>query len=416
MKRSILLLSIVLMGIVAPAQQSLTLEACEALFQKNNLQLLAEQYNITAARASVIQARVWEQPYLSGELNAINPGANRFFDIGATGQKSAAVQQLIYMGGKKRNEIAFSRSNVVLAELQFEQLLRDLKFQLRQNFYSLYFDEQNISRLNEQVAKVDELADAYAIQAARNNVSLKDVVRLQALSLTFKNELVAFRKNLNSEREALLLLTGITDPIIPKVDSTALEQYGRKNLSYSMEQLFDKAREANPDYRYAAELARNSDLMLRWQKSLSVPDLTLGGSYDQRGGAFNNQVNLTLGMPLPLWSRNKGNIKMARAQLDQNKTSLSYKELELTTQIRTAWSNWQQQQIQYLQISVQSRNNFTSVYEGILQNFQKRNISLLDFTDFMESYNQSILALSSLQKELILSAETLNYLVNEKIF
>ena len=63
--------------------------------------LLAEQYNIEASKAAVIQAKIWEQPFFSGEFNAINPQNNRVFDIGAKGQKALAIDQLIYLGGKR---------------------------------------------------------------------------------------------------------------------------------------------------------------------------------------------------------------------------------------------------------------------------------------------------------------------------
>lgn len=398
------------------AQEPRTLEECEQLFLKNNLQLLAEHYNIEASKASVIQARIWEQPYLSGELNAYNPEQKKTFDAGAQGQKVAAVQQLIYLGGKKKNEIAFAKSNVALAELQFQQLLIDLKYQLRQSFYTLYFDRQKINNLNQQVINVDSLANAYSVQADKNNVSLKDVVRLQALSLTFKSDLLEIQKSINEEQANLHLITGIETEIIPKVETGYFDRLFEEKIVQNTEDLLHTAMEKSPDYLYALKIIENNELMVKWQKSLAVPDLTMGAAYDQRGGAFNNQVNLTLGIPLPLWNKNKGNIKMARAQLDQTKMQKDYKTLELKNKIQTAYNNWKQQQSQFQKLQGSGQDNFKIVYNGILQNFHKRNISLLEFTDFMESYNQSVLTLSELQKQLALTCETLNYLVNEKLF
>jgi outer membrane protein, heavy metal efflux system len=63
------------------SQRQLSLKEAETELQKNNALLLAESYNISASQAAVIQAKIWEQPYLSADFNAINPEANRFFDI-----------------------------------------------------------------------------------------------------------------------------------------------------------------------------------------------------------------------------------------------------------------------------------------------------------------------------------------------
>ena len=122
------------------AQKAVTLEDCESQFLKNNLFLLASHYNIDASKALTIQARIWDNPVISAELNAYNPDRDKYFDIGKQGQKVFGIEQLIYLGGKKRNEIKLAQTNEQLAELQFNDLLRTLKLQLRKSFYTVYYN------------------------------------------------------------------------------------------------------------------------------------------------------------------------------------------------------------------------------------------------------------------------------------
>lgn len=400
----------------APAQSPRTLKECELSFQKNNLQMLAAAYDIDQAKAAVIQARIWDQPFLSGEMNALNPKGPRYFDVGRAGQKAIALNQLIYLGGKKRNEIAFAKSNAQLAEWQFSQLLNTLKLALRQNFYSLYFHRQTVERLEKQVANLDTLVAAYARQSEKQNVSLRELVRLQALSLQFKKDLLDFRQQINEEQAQLQLLTGDSLSLIPVLDSTQLEIRLRQVNMRSEEELFQSALANNPEYRYTLALTENSEWMLRWQKSLAVPDLTLGAAYDQRGGAFNNQINLTLGMPLPLWNKNRGNIKSAQAGLEQSKLSKEYKAAELRNNLHTEYLGWEELRREYVSFADSGRNNYALVYNGMLNNFQKRNISLLDFTDFMESYNQSLLSINEIQSRIIRAQESINTLTGTTVF
>jgi cobalt-zinc-cadmium efflux system outer membrane protein len=184
---------------------------------------------------------------------------------------------------------------------------------------------------------------------------------------------------------------------------------------YLEAQLQEKALEKNPEYLTALKIIESNDLMLKWQKSLSIPDITLGANYDQRSGAFNNEVNLTFGIPLPFWNKNKGNIKIAEAELNQNKLLKQQKELEVKSKISTAYNNFLFQQKHYEQ-SISSFQNFEIVYQGILQNFQKRNVTMIEFTDFMESYNQSVLFINDIKNQVIISGETLNYLTNDNVF
>lgn len=416
MTRQIYTLTVLLLlSQIVLAQQQRTLADCEAIFLQRNLLLLAEQYNIGMAKAAVIQAKIWELPYVSAEFNAINPEAGRILSVGNNGQKTLAVQQLIYLGHKKKNEVEVAKSNVELAEIQFEDLLRNLRFQLHQSFYSLYFEQQKASNISAQIVNIDTLAQAYATQAAKGNLPLRDVVRLQSLSLGLKNDLLAIQKNINAEQEILRVLTGFTEDLIPQVDEPSLSNTLQLRNVPDIESLYNVAVEKNPEYRSQLKLIANNELMLKWQKSLAVPDLTAGLNYDQRGGAFQNQVNFTVGIPIPFWNRNKGNIQIAEGQVQQSKLQVDYKQLELRQKIENAYATWAQQQQRYDQLSTVEENNREQVYEGILQNFQKRNVSLLEFTDFMESYSQSILQINELKKQLLLSRETINYIINDKL-
>ena len=60
--------------------------------------------------------------------------------------------------------------------------------------------------------------------------------------------------------------------------------------------------------------------------------------------------------------------------------------------------------------------NLETVYNGILKNFRSRNISLMDFTDFLESYRQTVLQVYEMKKQIMFSAEEINQLVQTKIF
>ena len=393
----------------------MTLNEAEVQLQKNNLLLLAEQYNITASQAAVIQAKIWDQPYVTTDVNAINPQDNRFFDIGDQGQKGLALQQLIYLGGKKKKEVAFAKSNVAIAELQFEQLLRNLKYQLRQTFYNVYFDKQKINSIEAQIAIIDTLVANYNVQASKGNIPLREVVRLQSLVLNLKNEKNNLLKGNSEDQQNLSLLTGISEIIQPIVnESEVVEKYQNKLIS--KEAVLATALESNTEYLAAIKTAESQEIYLKWQKSLAIPDITTGLSYDQRGGAFQNQVNLTLGIPLPFWNKNKGNIKIAEAQIKQSILIKDYKKLELQTKVESLWQLWQQQVNQFSSIDKATTNNLEIVYKGMLTNFQKRNITMLEFTDFMESYNQSSIQINEIKKSLIHSGLSLNYITNKEIF
>jgi outer membrane protein, heavy metal efflux system len=415
MKKLFALLLLIFINQISVAQKTVTLQDCETQFLKKNLFLLASQYNIDASKAMTMQARIWDNPTITAELNAYNPERNKYFDVGKDGQKVFGVEQLIYLGGKKRNEIKLTQTNEQLAELQFNDLLRTLKLQLRKSFYTVYYNTKNIETTDKQLTHLENLINSYSIQAQKGNVPLKDVVRLQSLYLNFKNERMEVVNDNIEEQGNLKLLLNETENVVPLVSKEEFDKY-LKTIDFDLKGFENEAIANRPDYLAKQKEIDANTLNVKWQKSLSVPDITVGATYDQRSGAFNNEANLTVGIPLPLWNKNKGNIKYAQTILEQSKVVKQNFELQLQNEITTAWTKWDESRQNYTVIKPTVNADFEAVYNGILTNFQKRNISILEFTDFMESYNQATIQVNELRKKVALSAEELNSTINKDLF
>ncbi|WP_419869796.1 TolC family protein [Chryseobacterium sp. CT-SW4] len=396
------------------AQREMSLLDCENAFQQNNLQLLAEQYNINMADADILQAKIWELPQISGEINAYNPEAKKLFDIGHA--KGAEITQLIYMGGKKKNEIAFAKSNKELAQLQFSQLLVDLRTQLRTTYYNLYYEKLKLENTNKQLGYMNELLAAYKIQSAKGNVSLKDEVRLQSIVIQLSNDKIGINKNILEFEQTLKLLTGVRESIEPQLSETEVQDLFASQPFGDETELKNKALENNADYQYNLKLIENSKLYAQWQKSLNVPDLNLGAGWDQNGGTFKNEVNLKIGIPIPLWKSNQGNVEKANYAIRQNEKNADYQRLSLETKVEAAFQTWKTQYEQLSQFKTKDLENLDLVYDGMLKNFRRGNISLIEFVDFMDSYRETILQVYEMRNEVIQSAELLNQLVQTKIF
>ncbi|ALR32600.1 transporter [Chryseobacterium sp. IHB B 17019] len=387
---------------------------CEEAFQKNNLQLLAEQYNINMADADILQAKIWELPQLSGQINAYNPEDRKIFDVGRA--KGAEITQLIYMGGKKKNEIAFAKSNKGLAQLQFSQLLVDLKAQLHTAYYNLYYEKLKLENTNKQLGYMNDLLAAYKVQTAKGNVSLKDEVRLQSIVIQLNNDKIGINKNILEFEQNLKVLTGITDDIEPQLSESEAKEILAAQPFGDESELQKKALENNADYQYNLKLIDSSKLYAQWQKSLNIPDLNIGAGWDQNGGTFKNEVNLMIGIPLPLWKSNKGNVEKANYAIQQNQKNADFQKLNLETKVQSAFKIWKSQYDQLAEIKTDDVNNLELVYNGMLSNFKKGNISLIEFTDFMDSYRETALQIYDMKNGIIQSAEQLNQLVQTKIF
>ena len=412
------MIRMILIGILVSsgifAQQRITLNSAEDSFVKNNLQLLAQQYNISLADADIMQSKIWDLPQASFEANAYNPENKKIFDLGPS--KSFAVQQLFVLGGRRKNEVEFFKSNKELAKLQLQQLLVQLRTQLRESFYSIYFDQQKLVSIDKQLNFITDLVKAYKVQTAKGNIALKDEVRLQAIVLDLNNEKLQIRNSISTQLQNLHTLTGISGDILPEISDSEVSEILKKQPLNSLSEIQQKALENNADYLYATKSIESNVSYYKWQKSLNTPDVTGGLQWNQNSGIYKNEVNFTVGIPIPLWKQNAGNVKKAKALIDQSQKNSEGKKLEIENNVAAAYQTWQNNYNLYFSIEQIDINNLNVVYKGMQDNFKKGNVSLIDFTDFTNSYKETTLKLNEMQKQVVMSAEELNQLVQTPIF
>lgn len=398
------------------AQDSLriSLRQADSLFIKNNLILLAERYRIDAAQASVIQAKLWDNPTLSTEWNVYNPTKKQVLDVGRGGQKIISIEQVLVTAGKRSKQVALSLENARMTEYEFLDMLRLLKFELRSNFFDIFFLQNTLNRYLRQIETLQSTVEAFETQYEKNNVSLRELLRLKALLFQLNNDKTEILFQLAEKQRTVKTLLNSELPVKPLVIETELNRYQLAN--YDAASLSELALQNRGDVKVAESFARQAELNYQLQKALAVPNLRLGATYDQSGSYVNNYTGLTLGADLPFFNKNQGNIKVAKTLIEYQKGVRNQKHNAVTNEVAAAL-----QKVRYTENMVQSVDSkFTEQFEllnkGVLENFQKRNLTLLEFIDLIETYSESIRELNRLKADRVGAYEELNFTVGQELF
>lgn len=392
-----------------PAPQDtlrISLDEADRIFARENLLALASSYHVEATKALEVQARLYPNPTISAEFNAIDPQNNEYFHVGKTGQKLVGIDQLILLGGKRRSEMELSRQGSMIAQLEFEDLLRNLRLQLHTNLYGVYFNQLAVGKFDQQLSLLDSIIVSYDAQVKRGNIPLKDVIRLKSIYIRINNEKTEFINEILQQQNTLQLLLQTRSYVVPEFDTN---QWSRFEAQHPLDSLIESALESRPDYKIGKANSEYAILNVQYQRRLAVPNLNLGAAYDQRGGAFLNQVGLTLSMPLPLTNRNQGNIKFAESQLKSVDIQQQQVKSSVVADVTNAWLAMNRSIQEYRKARVIYNDDFAAVFNGISENFQRRNITLLEFVDFFESYNETLINMNHIERQVAVSAETLNY-------
>jgi len=62
------------------------------------------------------------------------------------------------------------------------------------------------------------------------------------------------------------------------------------------------------------------------------------------------------------------------------------------------------------------KNDFTHLIQEVVKNYEKRNISLLEFLDFYDSYKTNVLQLNTLRFNRVTSLEQINFVTGTPFF
>jgi len=396
----------------------LSVDSAEHLFISGNFSLLAAKYNISAQRAQEVQARLYPNPNLSVFYSLYNTRTKAFFPTGPGengGELSAQLSQLVYLAGQRNKQVRMAQAGSRLATYQFYDLIRTLKYTLRTDFFNIYYLLQSAGVYSEEIKSLQQVVAAFNEQLGKGYIAEKEVVRVKAQLYSLLDEYNDLNNQINDLQSELRLVLQVKNVfVLPIADTATLRSFDPS--AYPLNTLLDSAYKNRPDLQIARTNADISKLNYNYQKSLAVPNLTLSLAYDQQGSYINNLTSLGAAIDLPFFNRNKGNILSARFNTDsyaalQQNTEATVQE-NVFRSLEKAFSNDKMMKT----IDPGFLSGFDRLLHEVLINYQKRNITLLDFLDFYEAYKQNILASNNILFNRLIAFEDINYYTGTEFF
>ena len=419
MKRLIIILLLLSVYGFLHAQETtalqLSLKDAEKIFLERNLSLIAERYNIDMAQAQVTQARLFENPVISLEQNVYNRLNGKYFDMGKEGEATAEIEQVINLAGQRNKRVRLERVNKEIAEYQFEEVLRTLRSELNRTFVEICFSTRSIGIYDKEIESLGLLMQATKEQQSKGNISLLESSRLESLLLSLRKEKNELENNLVGLHGELNLLLSLPpgQEVTLLLDDEILKPVDAATVSFT-----DMSRmlSIRPDLKMAHASVAAAQANLKLQRSLAAPEFSIKGMYDRAGNFIDNYFAIGASISVPIFNRNQGNIKSAKLDIQQNGKEEEYAIEKARMELHAAYIRLQKAAELYRSSNDELEHNFGRLIEGVNENFRKRNISMLEFIDYYQSYKETCLQLNELKKEVFLAMENLNTIVGQTVF
>lgn len=296
-----------------------------ALALRANPELAAFSRNVRAAEAQVLQAGVLPNPELEVELEEYDR-AGEGFD---SAELAVGIGQLFELGGKRRWRMRMAEAEGELAGWDYESKRLDVFAETAQRFTAVIAAQERVELAASAVELAEKTSRAVTervkagkeppLQASKSEAEL-EMARMDAQEAG--SALVVARKGLaamwGAEQAAFTSVEGSLNAVLEAVPS--LESL-RPFLA------------RNPDLaRWETEL-RLREAALAGEKAARIPDLEGSVSYLQFEEDGTDALAFGVGMPLPLFDRNKGNIAAAGHELAKADVERTAMEVALATEL-----------------------------------------------------------------------------------
>lgn len=370
---------------------AITIEQAVAEAIEKNLNLLAEQFNLSLADARIATARLRPNPVLSvggDHLDLLGTGYN---NINGAGPPEYAFRAdfILERGEKRRHRIEVAQLEKQVAELQLLNSIRTLVFEVQSAFVDVIAAKDALRLAEENLDSFTKLLAINVQRVRAGDIAGVELVRTQLAEMQMRNAVLQAKTRLTLSRQRLQLLIG-RPTAAASLDAAGMLR--REPFAFPAEHLQQRAFAQRPDYLALERDAVRSQADLRLQIAQRKIDYTVGAEYRRQQGLAGrgNSLGVFLTIPLPLFDRNQGEIERARREQLQIEVRMRALEAEIRAEIATAQQQHQTARELLERIEGNMLEKARRVLATMEYSYRAGEASFIELLDAQRAFNDTV--------------------------
>ena len=255
-------------------------------------------------------ASLFPNPELSvGLFSSVTQGC----DTARCGGVLPQVSQLFLIAGKRGYAIERAALGTAGAEAEFEDAIRQLSATVKETYFRVQVIREHLDVDRKIKVRLDNLIQETAADSAIN-VGERKRIRLELLAVKAEHEVIKDLRALGEASLDLRMLLGLR----PEVTLVLLSPLAYTRIEPDMQTLRETIMNTRPDLRARRLLSARRRTELKLAKAFQFPDISVGAGLMLQGpqGPDNQQQwNLGISVPLPIFDRNQGGILHAETAI-----------------------------------------------------------------------------------------------------
>ena len=291
-----------------------------------NPRLAKATFAIDAAQGKYAQAGMYPNPVLAVAADELG---DRTGPVGII--TAPQVSQELVTGNKLKLSQAVAAREVDQAALALLQERYAVVGTVRAAFYDLYALERRVAVLDELVAVAADAVKTGRTLLDNNQIARLDLLNLEVELARFRSLAESAKREVPEARKRLAAVAGdprlAAGPAAGPFDDVPLYDHDRTR---------DAVLATHPEVRSARVAVDRAQAAVRRAEVEPVPNVTVSTGYTYQGQNKSNDWLLGVSAPVPVWNRNRGNIRAAKAELGAALQDVGRVENDLADRVAVA--------------------------------------------------------------------------------
>jgi cobalt-zinc-cadmium efflux system outer membrane protein len=346
-----------------PAEPRISLARLEQMALANSPVIAQAEADVTSFLGTAVQAGTPPNPVVGYEADTVTSSQTRNY-------QGLYFNQLIKTGGKLNLARAVANFDVMNSQLALRRTRIDVLARVKAGYFAVLVAEESV-RLNE--ALVLFTGESYQIQDDKLKAGAAapyEVAQLRSLAVQARMALVQAQNRYISAWKQLASTIGIPDLPVARLEGSA--EVPPPVLTYDA--AMSRMLSLHPDMQAARNVQAQARTQLRLDLIKPVPDVLLYGTFQKDYTTPNygsTSYNLQVGVPLPIFDRNRGNIINSRGDVLHATQQTPRIVNDLVAQLADAFERFETNRINLQYLRAQIQPDLVWAYNGVRSRFNE---------------------------------------------
>ena len=285
------------------------------------------------------------------------------------------------------SQVHTANTQVEAEQLTLVNVQRLIKFEAQKAFAECYYAGQNNGAWQKAATIFRQAASTGTVRLADGDISGYEQQRIALEELRYQKAATEAQVEfINSRRRLAFWL----DPSQTETQFEPVGAFPGDSLAMTLENLLAHAIQHRPDLEAARTVLRGKQAELSAAKWQQVPAASLTGGYKKEVSNFKGAV-IQVNLGFPLFDRNQGEVRSARAAHEQQTTTTDLLEKQVALEVRQAYERYRRYREQVERVFRTPERAFDP--ERVLQiaqfSYAEGEMSLVELLDGVRAYGEA---------------------------